>query len=128
LISVNLRSAKIPTVWQKSAGNNQSNPRSTFMSAARGGLDENSLKERYEMKRFIIALGATTALMSGAALAATEIDADGDGVFSYDEMVAAFPEMTEETYIAVDANADGMVDTEELAAAQEVGLVPPTEG
>ena len=55
------------------------------------------------------------------------MDANGDGVFSYDEMLVAIPELTEETFIAIDVSGDGLVDPEEYAAAQEAGLVPADE-
>ncbi len=65
-------------------------------------------------------------LLAGAATAvsAAEIDTDGDGVYSLAEMQAAFPEITEETFTAIDANGDGMVDPDELKAAQDAGVLP----
>ncbi len=80
------------------------------------------------MTRTFLTIAGFAIATTGAVMASAEIDADGDGLFSYDEMLAAFPELTEETYVAVDANADGMVDAEELAAAQDSGLLPPNEG
>lgn len=71
--------------------------------------------------------GAFTALIVGAGFAmgqATPLDADGDGMVSYEEALVAMPEMTEEEFSALDADADGMLNTEELAAAEEAGLIP----
>lgn len=79
------------------------------------------------MTRTFLTIAGFAIATAGAVIASTDIDADGDGVFSYDEMLAAFPDLTEETYVAVDANADGMVDPDELTAAQDSGLLPPTE-
>lgn len=80
------------------------------------------------MTRTFLTIAGFTIATAGAVMASTNIDADGDGVFTYDEMLAAFPELTEETYVAVDANADGVVDADELAAAQDSGLLPQTDG
>lgn len=51
-------------------------------------------------------------------------DADGDGLVTFEELVAAHPEVTEETFAAADTNVDGTLDEEELAAAREAGLIP----
>jgi len=67
-------------------------------------------------------------LTTTASMAATEVDADGDGMLSYPELTAFFPTLSEESYLALDANADGMVDTDELSAAQEAGMLPATDG
>lgn len=76
-------------------------------------------------RKFMIA-ATTIAMAAGAtaAFAATEIDTDGDGMYSFSEMLAVLPTLTEETFMSVDGNADGMIDDTELAAAQEAGLIP----
>jgi len=75
------------------------------------------------MKR-IIALAAILGLGAGAALAQTMVeDTDGNGVYSIEELQVAFPELTEEVFTTVDSNADGSVDAEELAAAEEAGVL-----
>ena len=51
-------------------------------------------------------------------------DTDGNGVYSMEELVAAFPDLTEENFKAADTNADGSIDMEELAAAVEAGHIP----
>ncbi|MFV0336107.1 MAG: EF-hand domain-containing protein [Tropicimonas sp.] len=50
-------------------------------------------------------------------------DTDGDGVYSMEELKAAYADLTDETFAAMDANGDGGVDADELAAAIEAGLV-----
>jgi len=76
-----------------------------------------------KMKR-IIALAAILGLGAGAALAQTMVeDTDGNGVYSIEELQVAFPELTEEVFTTVDSNADGSVDAEELAAAEEAGVL-----
>lgn len=77
------------------------------------------------MKKLVLALGTITAVVAGPALAQTEIpDADGDGMYSMEELLAVFPDLTEETFTAADANGDGMLDADELAAAQASGAIP----
>ena len=75
------------------------------------------------MKRTLLTLTAT-ALLTAPVFAAGEMDTDGDGVYSFNEMLAAFPTMTEETFIKIDSNGDGGIDEAELTSAQEAGLVP----
>ncbi|MGB3278498.1 MAG: EF-hand domain-containing protein [Pseudorhodobacter sp.] len=77
------------------------------------------------MKNFVLALGAISAFAVAQANAQTVItDTDGNGVYSMEELVAAYPELTEENFKAADTNADGAVDADELAAAIEAGHIP----
>lgn len=76
------------------------------------------------MKNIVIKAATILALTATVVSAQTEIDTDGDGQLSYNEMLAAHPEMTEETFVAIDTNADGAVDADELQAAGEAGLLP----
>lgn len=63
-------------------------------------------------------------LATSAAHAQTEVqDADGDGVFSMDELKTAYPSMTDEIFVLVDVNGDGAVDANELAAAVDAGVL-----
>lgn len=62
------------------------------------------------------------------AVTAAEIDTNGDGLVTIDEAQAVFPDMAVETFTAMDLNADGALDSEEVAAAQEAGLMPATDG
>ncbi|NNK79746.1 MAG: EF-hand domain-containing protein [Litoreibacter sp.] len=75
-------------------------------------------------------LATTCALLATASFAATTdaIDTDGDGVVSFVEMSAAYPDLTEDIFNAVDTNGDGVVDAEELAAGEQGGLVPAKSG
>ena len=71
--------------------------------------------------------GAFTALIVGAGFAmgqAETLDADGDGMVSYEEALTAMPEMTEDEFAALDADGDGMLNGEEIATAEEAGLIP----
>ncbi|MEM9550076.1 MAG: hypothetical protein AAGA05_02805 [Pseudomonadota bacterium] len=73
---------------------------------------------------------ASAAFLTGPimAFAQTELDTNGDGVLTLDEVQAAFPEITVENFAAMDVNADGALDGDEIVAAQEAGLMPATEG
>ena len=62
------------------------------------------------------------------ASAATEVDTNGDGVLTIDEVQAVYPEVDEDAFNAMDVNADGALDDDEVVAAQEAGMMPPTEG
>ncbi|MEE9427361.1 MAG: hypothetical protein V3V25_04355 [Paracoccaceae bacterium] len=68
----------------------------------------------------VLVLGLSTT----ALFAQTIVDADGDGLLSYAEMLTALPDLTEETFVAMDTNEDGLIDADELTAAREAGLVP----
>ncbi|MBT8417670.1 MAG: EF-hand domain-containing protein [Silicimonas sp.] len=59
-----------------------------------------------------------------AAVAQTMVeDTDGDGAYSMEELMVVYPEITEDVFAVVDTNADGAVDAEELAAAEEAGVL-----
>jgi|GEM_PF-2222744 hypothetical protein len=60
-----------------------------------------------------------------AAEDAAMADTNGDGVLSQDELIAAYPEITDEVLTAIDTDADGVITVEEHAAALEAGLVKP---
>lgn len=79
------------------------------------------------MKKIVLQVATVIALTATAVSAQSEIDTDGDGMLSYNELLAAHPDMTEENFIAIDTNADGAVDADEMKLAEEAGLLP-TEG
>ncbi|WP_282181794.1 hypothetical protein [Aliiroseovarius marinus] len=68
----------------------------------------------------------TSAIVLTAATAAFAegLDANGDGMVTIEETVAMYPDVTPEAFSTADANDDGVLDAEELAAAQEAGLIP----
>ncbi len=78
------------------------------------------------MKKILIQTAAVLALtVTATAMSAqSDIDADGDGLLSYNELLAAYPDLTETAFGAIDINADGAVDADELKLAQESGLLP----
>ena len=65
-----------------------------------------------------------TAGLATTSLAATEVDTNGDGLLTLDEVNTAFPDIKAEQFSTMDVNADGVLDTNEVAAAQEAGLLP----
>jgi len=76
------------------------------------------------MKKILIAAAAASlAGLAGAAVAQEVTDADGNGTFSMEELMAAYPNLTAETFATIDANGDGAVDQDELKAAQEAGTL-----
>ena len=69
---------------------------------------------------------ATLASFAGAAAHAqtTVTDTDANGTYSMEELKASYADLTDETFKTVDANADGQVDADELAAAVAAGVLP----
>lgn len=83
------------------------------------------------MTRTIFTLAAVGTLVALPALAQTIPaieDADGSGNWSLAELQVAYPDLTAETFTAVDADADGAVDHAELAAALADGVLPASGG
>ena len=83
------------------------------------------------MTKFIaILLGM--GFMANAAIATSEqiveIDANGDGMMTVDEIQAVYPEMTAEAFAEADLNSDGVLDDAEMVAGQERGLIPASSG
>lgn len=76
------------------------------------------------MKTLAFTLGFGLA-STGMALAqgVAEMDADGSGALSLEELQVAYPNATEDTFMTIDANADGAVDDAELTAAREAGTL-----
>ncbi|MGV6811053.1 MAG: hypothetical protein ACWA47_02305 [Brevirhabdus sp.] len=73
------------------------------------------------------ALLLAAALPSGA-LTFEELDANGDGMISYGEMLVSVPSLTEEAFVSMDANGDQLIDPDELTAAMEAEILPPSDG
>ena len=69
-----------------------------------------------------IAVLATLAVPAFAQNAA--IDINGDGMYSYPELQAVMPAMTEDDFTVMDVSGDGLLDADEIAAATQAGLLP----
>ena len=65
----------------------------------------------------LLGLGVATSAMAQAE------DTDGDGVYSMEELMVAYPSLTEDLFTAIDGNGDGAVDEDELAAAVDAGVL-----
>ncbi|QYX58325.1 EF-hand domain-containing protein [Roseovarius sp. SCSIO 43702] len=74
----------------------------------------------------IIAMGLIANSAFALSEGVTEIDANGDGVMTIEELRAVYEEMDVETFSEIDLNNDGVIDDDEMVAAQERGLVPAT--
>jgi hypothetical protein len=61
--------------------------------------------------------------ISGPALAQVVADMDGDGRYSLAELQVVYPGVTAADLAVIDANGDGAVDADELAAAEVVGTL-----
>ncbi len=78
------------------------------------------------MTRTVLTALTVLALPTGL-LAATDIETNGDGLLTIDEVQAVYPEITAEAFTAMDVNADGALDDDEVVAAQEAGMMPASE-
>lgn len=50
-------------------------------------------------------------------------DSDGDGMYSMQEVRAAYPDVTDDVHLQIGFNEDGAIDEEELDAAIAVGVL-----
>ena len=77
------------------------------------------------MRKIVIYAGFGAVLATQAqAVTMAELDTDADGMASFDEVLAVMPDMSVETFNLVDLNQDGLIDADELATAQEAGIIP----
>ncbi|WP_375255635.1 hypothetical protein [Yoonia sp.] len=53
-----------------------------------------------------------------------DIDINGDGMYSYAEVRAYAPDLSQETFNVVDTSGDGLLDASEIAAGVSAGLLP----
>ncbi|MDX8352189.1 hypothetical protein [Cognatiyoonia sp. IB215182] len=74
--------------------------------------------------KLLTPLAVLTALAVPAFAQDAAIDVNGDGMYSFPELQAVMPEMTEEDFTTLDVSGDGMLDTDEITAATEAGLLP----
>jgi hypothetical protein len=67
-------------------------------------------------------------ITAGAAGAqSASVDVNGDGMYSFPEVQAAMPEMTQDAYVTLDMNGDGLLDADEIAVAIDAGLLANPE-
>lgn len=53
-----------------------------------------------------------------------DIDINGDGMYSFPELQAVIPDMTDEDFTVLDTSGDGLLDAGEIAAGTQAGLLP----
>jgi Ca2+-binding EF-hand superfamily protein len=75
----------------------------------------------------LLAALATSFAFSASAMTA-DIDTDGDGMASFAELQAFYPEVTEMLFQEIDTDSDGLVNDEEMAIAVELGNLANAEG
>lgn len=75
------------------------------------------------MKKLTLTLAALGLAGAAAAQTVAVPDTDGNGTYSMEELVAVYPDLTEDGFALIDANGDGSVDADELTAAQEAGTL-----
>lgn len=77
------------------------------------------------MNKTVCALALTFGLVGFAANAQTTVsDTDGNGVFSMEELKAAYPDLTADQFQQMDVDGSGAIDADELQAARENGVIP----
>lgn len=79
----------------------------------------------------ILGLAALTAvLMTPAAAQGVDaaLDTNGDGMMSFPELQAGYPDLTEEEFTAMDQTGDGLLDVVEIGDAINAGMLAPSEG
>ena len=75
----------------------------------------------------LIAAGLVTLPMAALAADYMAADANQDGMLSLEEVQTILPEVTTDTFMAVDTDGDGLVNADELAVAQTEGLMPEAD-
>ncbi|RFP89413.1 EF-hand domain-containing protein [Rhodobacteraceae bacterium 63075] len=82
------------------------------------------------MNKFARPIAALAVVMTPALAigeGAMEVDADGNGVLSFDEVRAVWPDITPEVFAVMDSDADGVLTDEEVEAAQDAGMLQLSE-
>lgn len=83
------------------------------------------------MKIKTLSIGVAAAVLVAGPVVAQELDmtldTNGDGMMSFPEMQAGFPDMTEDMFTLVDTSGDGLLDPQEISDAVAAGLIVPSE-
>ena len=78
------------------------------------------------MKKTTLALAALATLLTPMLASAdmlAELDTNGDRAVTVDELQAVNPDMTAESFSVMDINDDGLLDADEITAAEEAGTI-----
>jgi len=80
------------------------------------------------MNRIIMGAFLSAALATSAGAMTADVDTDGDGLASMAELQVIYPDLTEELFQEIDADADGFVNDEEMVAAVDAELIADPKG
>ena len=78
------------------------------------------------MKKTTLALAALATLLTPMLASAdmlAELDTNGDGAVTVDELQAVYPDMTAESFSEMDINDDCLLHADEITAAEEAGTI-----
>lgn len=70
----------------------------------------------------VLGLGLVLGLAAGAARAQEVEDANGDGVYSLEELRATFPDLSEADFLLLDTDGNAVIDAAELEAGAVAGI------
>lgn len=85
---------------------------------------QSALENKPIMKNAIVTLGTVVALTAGLAHAQVAVeDTDGNGSYSMEELMVTYLDLTEDVFAEVDADGDGAVSADELTAAQDAQIL-----
>ena len=76
------------------------------------------------MKTLVLAIFTSALILAQVNAQTVLTDADGNGVYSLQELVDAYSDLTEEAFKAADRNADDALDEAELSAAIAARQIP----
>lgn len=74
-------------------------------------------------KKILAVVATITAPPLAAQEADSGIDVNGDGFYSFPELAAVVPDLSDEDFTAMDTTGDGLLDMAEVAAATEAGML-----
>ncbi len=72
--------------------------------------------------------GASVIALSVMAADLSKLDTDGNGMYSFNELLVAYPDLGRTTFNAVDFNGDGYLTEGEIKAAVDAGVLPQMAG
>jgi len=96
---------------------------STGRLIERTGHGEDAMTQLFVTTSATVVVGAALAVAALATEERQDLDANGDGLLSFAELLLAYPALTAAVYGTMDTNDDGAVDSAELKAAQNAGLI-----
>ena len=76
------------------------------------------------MTKTHVTFAALAMIATSLAAQSADIDINGDGMYSFPELMAVMPEITEDDFAALDTSGDGLLDADEIAAGVEAGDLP----